>query len=256
MSEVMSTERWTTLVFNDEAFANYQISDRGQVRYVGSRRPGRFGALRKLSLGSTGYLFTGITSKKHRKILNITIHRAVAWSFLGAPKQDKMVVNHINGVKTDNRLENLEWITYLDNRVHTFQTGLSKARIFLSDPKLMMKQARQIRKEYATGDFTYEKLAKRYKVGISTIGKVINNELCREDGLRGYGAFWARHTDRQCPKVPKCDTDGCGSPARVWRTKGDTDQIRYCVWHWQAHGMAQRRQLSRQRKAELSNNPS
>ena len=55
----------------------------------------------------------------------VSWHRVVAETFL-EKKEGCNVVNHINGIKTDNRVENLEWVTQAQNIKHAFDTGLSK----------------------------------------------------------------------------------------------------------------------------------
>jgi hypothetical protein len=73
------------------------------------------------------YISFNIDKKKTRKTLKV--HRVIAQTFL--PNTDnKPCVNHKNGVRNDNRLENLEWVTYSENSKHAIETGLCTKRIF------------------------------------------------------------------------------------------------------------------------------
>jgi len=71
--------------------------------------------------GSKKYLVITLSKDKVKKTMNT--HRVVAIAFIDNV-ENKKCVNHKNGVQTDNRAENLEWVTYTENMHHAFNTGL------------------------------------------------------------------------------------------------------------------------------------
>jgi len=70
-----------------------------------------------------GYLRINLQKNKKRK--HYLLHRLIAQTFIPNPK-NKPTVNHINGIKSDNRIENLEWNTRSENTKHAFRIGLMK----------------------------------------------------------------------------------------------------------------------------------
>lgn len=81
------------------------------------------GKFKKFTKNKNGYMRTQLCI--NNKSINYTQHRLLAIYFIDNPNNKKQV-NHINGVKHDNRLNNLEWVTQSENAKHSFANGLQK----------------------------------------------------------------------------------------------------------------------------------
>lgn len=81
-------------------------------------------AIITLGVGRNGYCKYVFTDPNKVRYY-LTIHRLIASAFIPNP-DNKPCVNHINGIKTDNRIVNLEWVTESENSKHSFKIGTSK----------------------------------------------------------------------------------------------------------------------------------
>lgn len=96
----------------------YQVSSYGRIKSIGHGYPKTLSLLEN-SAGYNAIQFYQKTGSKR-----FLIHRLVALAFLPNP-ENKPAVNHINGKKKDNRLENLEWVTLSDNILHSYRISPS-----------------------------------------------------------------------------------------------------------------------------------
>lgn len=150
------------------------ISDHGGFRLVRERilRPGK---------NRRGY--TTVLLNSYGKSHTRYVHRLVIQAFI-PNLENKRTVNHKDGIKSNNKIDNLEWATDSENIKHAFVLGLKGGLSDIGEnnhnSKLTNKQVCEIRNRYIFRKVTYKYLADIYKVSISTIEAVISGRNWRK----------------------------------------------------------------------------
>lgn len=105
----------------------YEVSNYGQVRRTGRAKGAKVGRTLKQYLNSTGYWRVKLYNGRFRDAY--LVHRVVASAFLGAP-EGVAQVDHIDGDRTNNRLDNLRWVTAAENQAYmALRVQLPKSRL-------------------------------------------------------------------------------------------------------------------------------
>ena len=156
-----TSERWRPVTGYEEV---YSVSDCGHVKRKAAASGTRPGRVLKPDLNTHGYHVVVLSQKG--RLQKQKVHRLVCAAFLG-PCPDGHQVNHKSGVKTDNRLENLEYLTYAQDRRHAQDVlGISMA-------KLTPNMVRVIRRRRLAGE-SIASLSVAFFVGRTAISNVVN----------------------------------------------------------------------------------
>lgn len=146
---------------------NYEVSSLGNIKRVG----GKGKLLSKTDCGC-GYLRVGLSKKNIASV--VYIHRMVLETFTGK-RPDGMECNHKNGIKYDNRLKNLEWVTAKQNKKHAIKLGLYAYGEKQGRAKLKNKQIVEIRKLFKQG-FSPKQLSIKFNVTRRNIQLIIDKK--------------------------------------------------------------------------------
>jgi len=148
----------------------YQASNEGRVRSLLYKN--RFGTYKrkkqfimKPHIHPRGYLKIDLEQR------TFFVHRLVGMAFLG---KSSLVINHKNGKQTDNRIENLEWVTQKQNAQHALKNGWYRRGERHGNSKLTEKQAFKIKYKESG---KYDDIGKKYNVVKSTICAIKNGKL-------------------------------------------------------------------------------
>lgn len=149
----------------------YSVTEEGKI-YSHSRFNARTPRYLKGGLDKDGYRL--VTLCKDGKHYTRKVHRLVAEAFL--PLDDtKAQVNHIDGFKDNNYLNNLEWCDSSENQLHAINTLKSRVGKIRKPLKISIDDASEICEALATGLFKRLDLARHYNVSRQTIDNIANN---------------------------------------------------------------------------------
>jgi len=131
----MSQEAWRSI---REVGGEYEVSNIGRVRKTFPRYfKSKKGEVLSPSVNTR---YPAVTIRYNKKNIRRNIHVLVAEAFIG-PRPKGMVVNHINGDKQDNRVENLEWVTLEENQRHAIRHGLWRPHVAQRNPNAKLKES-------------------------------------------------------------------------------------------------------------------
>lgn len=164
----MKKEIWKKI----KGYKYYEISNLGRVRsYRVKNKTLKTPILKNIEIDIWGY--QRVTLSNNSKVKHLKVHRLVALAFIPNHLKKKEI-NHKNGIKTDNRIENLEWCTRGENMVHLYRVekcptvkGEQHGQSVLSE-----KEVRAIFKKYKTSKISHQALADEYRVARPTISAI------------------------------------------------------------------------------------
>lgn len=156
-----------------EGYEDYVVSNLGRVKSLKNKSE----IILRPILDCHGYLRVNLYKNGVRNMLKI--HRIVATAFINNP-DGLPQVNHKDGNKENNVVNNLEWVTESQNSQHAFNNGLISVPYGEKNGqhKLTQNDVDEIRKSYIKGNpiFGCKALSKKYGVTPATISRIVNNK--------------------------------------------------------------------------------
>lgn len=167
----------------------YEVSNLGRIRKpIHTNRYGCTygGGILSQSIGHFGYYQICLSVKQANARTTFLVHRLVATAFVPNPDPvNKILVNHKNGNKLDNRAENLEWVTSTENQLHALETGLKVNKKGEEHPQATLSNAQvyEVRKLYIESDLDMGTIASQFNVSHAVVSLIINLKTWTNVGI-------------------------------------------------------------------------
>src|SRR5699024_9857312 len=125
--------------------------------------------------GKLGYIHVNLW--KNGQIKQHRIQRLIMLAHTNKP-EDKNIINHIDGDKSNNTQGNLEWCTAREKKIHAYKTGLAKGKkgIENSQGRLTNEKVISMRNLYATGEYTQKEIGKIFGISRRHAGDIVNGK--------------------------------------------------------------------------------
>lgn len=165
-------------------YSNYIISNQGRVKhltYVNTNNKTIKERLLCGSLHNDGYIFVSICLG-NSQYKQIPKHRLVAETWIENPN-NKSEINHKDGNKQNNSIDNLEWCTSSENQQHAVDNMLQPITVSTYKGKLSKEQRDEIINRYNIENISKRQLAKEYEVSHTTINDLLNNKYNYGDNV-------------------------------------------------------------------------
>lgn len=165
------TEKWKAIQGTDET---YRVSNRGRIKstdrmvHHNTSKSGLQlirGQIIKTTIGSSGYPVFNMLGKQYY------VHRIVATHFIENPEK-KQYVNHKDGDKSNNSMDNLEWVTSSENLKHSYRTGVHSSKITENKHEEIINRR--------TSGEKYQIIADDYGVTKQRIFQIVNSERTKK----------------------------------------------------------------------------
>lgn len=149
----------------------YKINTDGKIFSVNRQ------IYRKTKINNCGY--ERITLNKNKIAKDYSVHRLVAQIFIEKHNNKNIHVNHKDGNKLNNHVNNLEWCTRKYNVIHSYKLGLAKGKFGIQNgnSKLTQELVNNIRSE----KLTYNQLSNKYNISESTVWRVLTNRSWKDE---------------------------------------------------------------------------